>query len=303
MIHSTTLEPTRCALCGCFGEATVLWEARLDSRAFTPEVFSARRVPDRIHYRMVRCDECGLVRSDPVLRTGDMRRLYESASFDYEDELAALTRTYSRALSAVETLTVDRALLVDIGCGNGFVLEEALRRGWLGVAGVEPTRNAVKRAAPKVASCIHNDVMRPGLFAQDSVSAMTLFQVLDHLPDPLSLLVECRRALKPGGVILAWNHNVGSWSARLLGESSPIVDVEHTYLYDPVTMKKLFERAGFEEIQVRPVKNYYSLKYLLHLLPIKAQWKNQTAAFADRLRIGDRELLMPLGNLCLTARS
>ena len=49
------LVPTRCAICGAEGNAVELYPANLDFEAFNPSVFSARRLPDRIHYRMVKC--------------------------------------------------------------------------------------------------------------------------------------------------------------------------------------------------------------------------------------------------------
>jgi SAM-dependent methyltransferase len=129
-----------------------------------------------------------------------------------------------------------------------------------------------------------------------------MFQVLDHMPDPAGLLDECRRVLRPGGVVLAFNHNVSAWSARLLGERSPIIDVEHTYLYSPATIRALFERSGFDVASVRPVRNTYSLKYLAHLLPLPDAQKKPLLSFLRRSSVGRLEVTVPLGNLCLIAR-
>jgi SAM-dependent methyltransferase len=297
------LHPTACAICGTLGDADERWPATLDPSAFTPEVFSARRLPDRVHYRMVNCRHCGLLRSDPVLDEEALIGLYREASFDYGDELDSLRETYGGALSRIEALTPDRDGLLDIGCGNGFVLEEALKRGWTGVRGVEPTADAIAAAAPSVRGAIVEDIMRPGLFAPDSLTAVTLFQVLDHIPDPLSLLRECRAALKPGGVIMAWNHNTAAASARILGERSPIVDVEHTYLYSPDTMRTLFGKAGFEVVDVSAVRNLYSLSYLVHLVPLPRTLKERAVPVLRRTRIGRTRVRVPLGNLCLVARA
>ncbi len=100
--------------------------------------------------------------------------------------------------------------------------------------------------------------MRPGLFEPQSFDRVTLFQVSTTCPIRSALLRECHAILRPGGVILAFNHNVTAWSARLLGERSPIIDVEHTYLYSPGHNARLFSKAGFEVLSVRPVRNTYS---------------------------------------------
>ena len=56
----------------------------------------------------------------------------------------------------------------------------------------------------------------------------------------------------PGGVVLSLNHNVEAFSARLLKERSPIIDIEHTHLYSPSTQRMLFEEAGFEACEGGP---------------------------------------------------
>jgi hypothetical protein len=102
--------------------------------------------------------------------------------------------------------------------------------------------------------------------------------------------------------VLAFNHNVTAWSARLLGERSPIVDVEHTYLYSPATMRRLFGDAGFEIVSVRAARNTYSLSYLAQLLPLPARHKAALLARLRGSRVGAVKATVPLGNLRLIAR-
>jgi SAM-dependent methyltransferase len=294
--------PTKCAICGTPGNAVVLHEANLSEAAFTAAVFSARRLPDRLHYRMVRCRSCGLVRSDPVLDAEQLRGLYRTSTFDYGGELDGLRATYGRALDRLAALTPARAGLLDIGTGSGFTLEVAADRGWHDVHGVEPSLDAIANARSDIGPRITADVMRAGLFAAESFDAVTMFQVLDHMPDPVGLLGECRAVLRPGGVALALNHNVAAVSARVLGERSPIIDVEHTYLYSPGTARRLFEAAGFDVISVEPVRNTYSLSYLARLLPLPDSVKAGVLAALAGLRVGRVQLDVPLGNLCLIAR-
>jgi SAM-dependent methyltransferase len=296
------LQSTRCAICEIEGGADELYPASLGLDAFTPAVFSARRLPDGTHHRMVRCRHCGLVRADPVLDPTRSAELYRSSTFDYADELEGIRTTYGAALDRLAALAPGRRGLVDIGCGNGFVLEVARARGWTDLRGVEPSSDAIAQAPADIGELIVQDVMHAGLLPHESFDAVTLFQVLDHIPEPLALLQECRAILRPRGVILALNHNVTAWSARLLGERSPIVDVEHTYLYSPATMRRLFERAGFDVLTVGPVRNTYSLAYLMHLVPLPQAAKAAVLARLAGSRLGRVQATVPLGNLCLLAR-
>jgi SAM-dependent methyltransferase len=296
------LRPTRCAICDREGDATERWPASFDPEAFSARVFSARRLPDRVHYRMVACNTCGLVRSDPVADEELLATLYASSSFDYGEEVESIQATYGRALDWLQAHAHRRGALLEIGCGNGFFLSQAKLQGWKQVHGVEPSADAVRKAPPELEGMIVQDVMRDGLFAPESFDAVCLFQVLDHIPNPVDLLEECLAVLAPGGFILALNHNVRGWSARALGERSPIVDIEHTYLYSPETMTRILAKAGFADPQVRSVRNTYSLSYLLQLVPLPAAIKSMVLPALRASPAGRVQLTVPLGNLCLIAQ-
>jgi SAM-dependent methyltransferase len=299
---SVSLHPTRCAICGTEGNASELYPANFDLDAFNPAVFSARRMPDRVHYRMVKCLECGLVRSDPVADSGALAQLYAQSSFDYGEEVENLNRTYARYLAELDRYGVRKDSLLEIGCGNGFFLKEALRHGYAAARGVEPSSAAIEQADPLVRDGIARDVMRPGLFEPVSIDVVCLFQVLDHIPDPSEVLRECFHVLRPGGFVLCLNHNVESISARLLKAGSPIVDIEHTYLFSPATMDRLFSDHGFEVKSTIAVFNRYSLLYLTRLLPLPKSIKSEVLGALKKTRMGSIPIWVPLGNLCTVAR-
>lgn len=299
---SPTLGATRCTICRTFGLADEVYPSTLDLDALTSRHFSARRDPDGVHHRIVRCRICGLVRSDPVLDHDALEALYRASTFDYGAELDGLGVTYGQALDRVGEAVGRRGALLDIGCGSGFALSLALQRGWERVCGVEPSDDAIANASADVRTLIVQEMMRPGLFAPQSFDAITLFQVLDHMPDPMALLKACHTILRPGGVILAFNHNVEARSARVLGERSPIVDVEHTYLYSPQTMRSLFAASGFSSLSVGPVRNTYSTSYLVHLLPLPTALKQAVMPPVARTALGRMRVTVGLGNLCLIGR-
>jgi hypothetical protein len=127
------LHSTRCAISNTEGNATELYPANFDWHAFNPAIFSARRLPDRIHYRIVKCNVCGLVRSDPIVAPEVLAQLYAQTTFDYAGEVANLKLTYGRHLAKLTNYGVQKGALLEIGWGNGFFLEEALRHGYVAV--------------------------------------------------------------------------------------------------------------------------------------------------------------------------
>jgi SAM-dependent methyltransferase len=302
MMQTVELRNTHCAICGTEGHASELYPANFDLQALNPAVFSARRLPDRVHYRLMKCKTCGLVRSDPIADPALLAQLYHESTFTYTDEVADLKRTYGRYLAKLDEYGARKDTLLEIGCGNGFFLQQALAQGYRSVRGVEPSRAAVSQAAPEVRDAIVCDLMRPGLFAPGAFDVICLFQVFDHVPDPGTLLDACFAALRPGGLVLSINHNITAVSARLLGERSPIVDIEHTYLYSPATMARIFGAHGFGIRGAGSVRNQYALRYLVRLLPLPAGPKRAALDWLQRHALGGVRLWVPLGNLYLVAQ-
>jgi SAM-dependent methyltransferase len=298
---TVTLAPTACAICGAGTPSAELYPANLSGADFNTEVFSQRRLPDRIHYRMVRCRRCGLVRADPAADARVLEELYErSEGFDAEE--ANLRRTYGRYLRRLGRHGVPGDRLLEIGSGTGFFLQQAQVDGYGIVTGIEPSRAAAALADPSIANRIVQGPMKPGLFESDAFDVVCLFQVFDHIPDPNLLLRECRRVLRPGGLILALNHNVDALPNRVLGARSPIIDVEHTYLYSPATMSAIFRTNSFDVLEVGRVWNDYSLSYLARLAPIPRRPKALLLRALSSW-IGRVTLRAALGNLYLIARN
>ena len=299
-MSSASLRPTVCAICRTPGHSRELYPARLPAGSFEPRVFSARRSPDGVHYRLVRCDACGLVRSDPVADESVLEAAYSDSGFDYADEVVNLVATYGDLIAGLDRFGLRRGSYLEIGCGSGFMLEEALRQGFADARGVEPSEDAVRRASPAIRERIVRGMFRPGLFPAESFDLICLFQVLDHLPDPGAVLRECRSLLRAGGLVLTVNHNLRALSARLLGERSPIIDVEHTYQFDPRTASRLFEEQGLRVLTAAPVSNRVSLGHLLHLLPVPDAAKTWIRRIAPERGLRAR-VRLPLGNLCVVA--
>lgn len=279
---------------------TEVYPATFDPRQLDAERFSARRLPDGVHFRIVRCARCGLLRSDPVASPGTLAALYAASSFD-ESEVRNLRRTYGHYLGRLDRHGARKGAVLEIGSGTGFFLQESLARGYRRAVGVEPSLTAAHASADGGVEIVA-DVMRPGLFAAGSFDVVCIFQTLDHLRDPAAVLDECRKVLRPSGLLLALNHDAGAWSARALGERSPIVDIEHTYLYDQSTMGRLAADRGFTVLEIGRAFNVTSLRYLAHLAPLPEGIGRPLRRWLGRSRVGTISTWLPLGNLYLIAR-
>ncbi|OGK56695.1 hypothetical protein A3J15_03925 [Candidatus Roizmanbacteria bacterium RIFCSPLOWO2_02_FULL_38_10] len=290
-----------CAICHK-NDFDILYGANFDDSDINNSVFSARRLPDRIHYRIVKCRICQLTYSNPILDIKTLEKLYKRSDVTYDTHTVNLKRTYGYYLKLLEKYGVKKGNLLEIGCGNGFFLEEALSQGYKNVYGVEPGTASVKKARSDVRSNIKVDLFRPKLYPADFFDVCCCFQTLDHVTNPNELISECFRILKKKGLVLFYNHDVGFWLNRILGERSPIIDIEHTYLYDKKTFKTIFTRHAFEVKAVGHAFNYHNLNHWLKMTPLPTSMKKMLSLLLERFRFGRITIKLSAGNQYLIAQ-
>lgn len=293
---------TQCPLGGPPEADREVYPANFDATQVTPEIFSARRMPDRMHYRMVRNAQTGCLRADPILDQDTVLALYRASEVTQVSIAQYAAEAYAHYLEKALPLLPDRRGALEIGCGHGAFLSTLLDKGFAAARGVEPSADAVAKACDRVRAGIVQGILAPGLFPPESFSLVCGFQVLDHLIDPNECLRLCRESLAPGGVMYWICHNVGAPIARLLGARCPIVDIEHVVLYDKRTIAALFARNGFEVVEVFDVRNAYPLSYWLHLAPLPVAIKRPLARLLNGASLADWRLAANFGNMGVVAR-
>jgi len=263
--------------------------------------FSARRNPQKYHARVVECRHCGLVYSNPYFDEVALRPLYRDAAYIDEQQLENMSSDYAREFFRAAG-TLDRsARILEIGCANGFFLEKLHRAGYQNLCGVEPGKDAVSKALPIIRDSIINDFFRPALFSPESFDVVCCFQIFDHLPDPDRFVADVRSLLRPGGLLLAINHNIRALITRVLGERSPMYDIEHIYLFDKSTIRRLFVANGFEVSRVSALSNSYTLAYAVKMFPLAARLKTGIVQMLKGA-LADVNLRIPAGNMVTVGR-
>ena len=288
--------PTKCPICETHDNSVFVYPSNVDANSFSTEVFSARRLPDRRHYQWVRCNSCTLLRSDPVLDV-DLEQLYVESTFDYSTEIDGLKKTYFNLVQRALRGKQLRKSIFEVGGGNGFFLEAAKDGGFESIVGVEPSTEAIKAARSDVKPHMIASMMKPEVLSDDSFEVGAMFHTLDHLTDPVSTLKDCFNALQPGGVFVVAVHNERAWSARLMGERSPIIDVEHTHLYTRKSGEALFKKVGFIDVKSGAYNNHYSLAYILHLIPISRTFRKKVLESSIGTLLSKIKVIVPLGNM------
>ncbi len=286
-----------CPVCGSIDETNVFAAADFDFTRLDQFAFASRKIPEYMHYRLLSCPTCDLLYASPVPRAEDLAGSYSDADFDSAVEARYAAMTYSSYLSEIKQRLPDLQGALDIGTGDGAFLEQLLEQGFTDVAGIEPSKAPIAAASTKVKQLIREGIFQGDDFPAASLSLITCFQTLEHLPDPLAMGKSAYAMLKKGGAVFFVCHNRRAASARILGLKSPIFDIEHLQLFSPASARFLLEQSGFTDITVQPIINRYPLHYWLKLFPLPNRIKSNLLAVLQNHPLGRLPIPFPVGNL------
>ena len=263
-----------------------------------PLVFSARRVTEHYHYKMVKCAKTGLIFSKEILPDEELSKLYAGSKVTFNQYNEIIGEDYYKPLLKYENLLTKQNAL-DIGCSNGFFLDELLKRGYQNLYGCEPSTEAKEMASEKIRDNIFTGFFEDKVYEDNFFNLICCFQTLDHLSNPLDFLKTCYKKLKTNGAVYIIVHNTNALQYKIFREKSPIIDVEHIYLFNPDNLKLLLSKAGFADSKVFPVKNSYPLEYWIEHSPIPM--KNLFMKSAKIFRMNRVRLALNFGNMGILA--
>ncbi len=207
------------------------------------------------HLELVRCVHCGLVYVNPIFDETHYRETYESKDYQHiMRDLGEASHEYRVERFGTERIEImsryvrpglSRAVsYLDAGCSTGFVVEAAIKRGWRAL-GIDLNPSAIEsgrsRGLPLKVAGIEDDAL-----TGEQYEAISLFDVLEHLPKPRQILERCRELLARDGIVFLYVPNYDSASRLLMGtEAHFIWPTHHLNYYTPVTLVDLLARTGF----------------------------------------------------------
>jgi SAM-dependent methyltransferase len=262
-------------------------------------------------YPLHRCATCEAVISARPPRKDKLEALYSSEYFTqggagYPDYLAdehthrRQARVYLRKL---RRLGIEPGSVLDIGCAAGFFLDEARKQGWA-TKGCELSEYAQQHAEQELGL----DVARTSFLDSDfappagSFDVATMFNVLEHLPDPTKVESKLFELVAPGGYLMIETWDPKSWFARLLGARWPTYAPPTVlYCFTQRALTRLFASGRWSLVSYRPSTKWISAGHGLSLLEYEAS-KTRLASVLRALRrswLGRVELPYCFGDLAL----
>jgi 2-polyprenyl-3-methyl-5-hydroxy-6-metoxy-1,4-benzoquinol methylase len=229
----------------------------------TPYAFS---VPDA---RVVRCADCDFLFLNPQPSDEILRKIYSGEYFcgANDDTMRAHVATLKTAtaesyLDLLHQRGVPSGRLLEVGCGDGYQLHAAERRGYE-VTGIEFSDYAAAKARAGLTrgAVLVGDLTTANI-APESFDVCILADVIEHVRDPRAFLEHVWRALKPGGAVLIATPSIESWSARVMGGGWMEFKTEHMSYFGKRTLQSLLWQTGFEAVHEEPGRKVVSLHYV-----------------------------------------
>ena len=212
------------------------------------------------------CKACKLWFTTPRPEDDDLAGYYETGEYishnnkkeGITDYLYHWVRSYSlgKKVGLINRLNPAKGKLLDYGSGTGFFLNAAKKRGW-GVTGVEPSEEARKVALAENKLKLND----PDTFEwTGSYQAITLWHVLEHLPELKEHLGKFTSVLAPGGTLIIAVPNHESLDSQIYGEHWAALDVPlHLYHFKKSNIQDLADQFGLqlEEVKNMPFDSFY----------------------------------------------
>ena len=257
------MEEVKCNLCG--SRSSKLW--------FKKEGALVKR-----KFNLVRCNKCGLVYVNPRLDLEESSKLYdqeyyEGKGFDPREEGKAYTDILEKEGSEEkkdgESNSVINLIkflkpfengqkLLDVGCGVGNFLRNAIEKGY-DCYGVDFSDDAAKMARKTGADVFCGEIGE----VKGEYDIITMMEVIEHHPNPKKFIADAYLRLKKGGMLVILTANVDAIVPKVKKEKWEYCIPEgHIYYFSPKTLKRYLGDFSKKEVYLFPKEVSRSLSNL-----------------------------------------
>jgi len=212
-------------------------------------------------FKIVSCETCGFRFTNPRPKDEDLQKYYMSSSYiSHTNNKKGLFNTLYQT---IRLITINRKIkllksmrkkgkVLDVGCGTGEFLNKCKRNGYETI-GFEPSDVARKQAINN----FNLEVMKSNCFEKlenKSISIITMWHVLEHIPDIEKVLFESSRLITDNGIIFIAVPNYLSWDSKYYKNYWAAWDTPiHLWHFSEKTIKLLFKKYHLKLIKTKPM--------------------------------------------------
>ena len=251
-------EHTACRVCG--NTALSRWKESNMPPDLCADDFRISNARYGVTGTLVRCDRCGYIQAADL---EDVLRFYEE--MDDPEYLASAEARSIQERKLLERLReyVPGGRLLDVGAGSGILMREAAAMGYE-TEGVEPSRTLGEHAA-RLGTSIHRGVL-PHPDVRGTFDAITVVDVIEHVPTPVELMKDVASVLSPQGYGIVVTPDIDSLAARMAGHRWWHLRMAHIGYFNRHNLSLALDRAGLEPVAFGRPGWYFPAGYLLSRL-------------------------------------
>ena len=237
------IEHITCNLCSS-PDSTLLFQAEV--QPYHVNIFAANS------WNYLKCSNCGLVYENP---RPDKIALAEYYSFNSKEDQQYVEdwfvensdlhkKTWNRYLRIVKKY-VKNGFLLDIGCGAGTFLEEAIQNGFECVG--QEVSKYYKHIHSQKKLSVHYKEIYDLPYKENSFKVISIFDVIEHHPDPNLLIKYIYKSLEPSGFLVLTTHDIGNIFAKFYkAKWRHIYPIGHLTFFTKETITRIIKDNGFQ---------------------------------------------------------
>ncbi len=189
---------------------------------------------------------------------------YES----YDAQASALKRTFARFLRRLEGMGLTGGRLLEVGCGHGYLLEEAVPYFKLR-HGTEFSAGAARKAAARADQVFIGGADQ--IKADSPYDTVIANHVIEHVFEPHEFMREIVDLLRPGGAVILSTPDMGGWWRLGMGKRWPSFKIpEHLLYFDAKSLTRLLRETGFSQIRKVPYPHAFPFSLVASKFGLKA---------------------------------
>jgi SAM-dependent methyltransferase len=230
-------------------------------------------------HKVWKCGSCGTLFLFPLPKPSETEAVYGKEYFtgaregfgyvDYDADKEAMRSVFEQYLRDFERVLGKTGRLLDIGAATGYFMKIAEEKGWK-TRGVEISPYAAELGRSRGLD-IETGTIHGTTFGQESFDMVTMWDVVEHVPDPILDIRKTCSLLRPGGLFAIITPDSGSRFAKFMGSRWPLlVPPEHIFYFNRESLGLLLKKNGFEVIEVSCIGSKgFTVQYLLSKTPLR----------------------------------
>lgn len=211
------------------------------------------------NYNLFQCKNCNVVSFSPLPSNFDINNYYNNYLEKYGNKflienkkiLRYKKEQWQKRIKLLNKFLKPPATLLDIGCSTGLFLSTAKELGY-DVRGIEISKKETEIARERFGLKVFTQPLEELGLGKESFDIITMWDILEHVKNPIRLIQESKRILKKNGILAISTINWNALNRKIFKRKWRfLIPIEHLYYYNPLMLKEFLGRNGFKVLSLK----------------------------------------------------